>query len=113
MHRPGRKNHLSFVLRTKEGVLRKYPIFGGIHAFKLADFRENTPLPTSGCIYLSGYTLVGYVEWRQSWYPGSICGIMGLPFLIVQDSFSSSPFVFEFMTGIKDSRSTSTIAGNL
>jgi hypothetical protein len=38
MHRPGRKNHLSFVLRTKEGVLRKYPIFGGIHAFKLAGF---------------------------------------------------------------------------
>jgi hypothetical protein len=37
-HRPGRKNHLSFVLRTKEGVLRKYPIFGGIHAFKLAGF---------------------------------------------------------------------------
>jgi hypothetical protein len=38
MHRLGRKNHLSFVLRTSEGVLRKYPIFGGIQAFKLAGF---------------------------------------------------------------------------
>ena len=90
---------------TKECVLFKYPVFGGIHAFKLVGFiwflhnfefvnrfQARVRL-TSGSMDLSRYNLVSYVEAPKLVYQVNM-RYYGSPVLIVHNSFTSFTFSF-------------------